>query len=138
VKCAAVPSIPEDQTLHPYFDDVSNEQWLFAEVLEDAPAFFKFFVCPPEDWEEILKARVKKHFKAFELNSLYVSQSGAHLADIRLQLGTLLDKVGLEDVRQHLLKGFESRYANHANSWQTAMYKAMADSNWFCDGGFRE
>ena len=135
-KLSDVPSSEEEQTFHPYYDDVTTEQWLYAEVIEDAVATMRFFVSVPDDWGEVLQERAKTHFTTFGLGDLYVSQAGVEFSNIRSQLEKLFDKAGAEAVREHLNESAQSRYANHINSWQTAMYQAMSDSGWFCNGGF--
>ena len=48
------------------------------------------------------------------------------------------DNGGAAAVRVELEYQWESRQANRVNSWQTATYEALAESDWFCDGGFAE
>lgn len=136
-KLAKVPETAETQTLHPYYDNVANEQWLYAEIIQTTPASIRFFVNAPADWDDILKARVQHHFETLKLGALYVSQAASTLADIRGQLGSLFDRVGIVAVREHLNESELSRRENHINSWQTAMYQALANDDWFCSGGFR-
>lgn len=136
LKLSVVPKTTEEQTLHPYYDDATSEQWLFSEVLEDTPVSIRFFVKDVDDWSDVLNARIKAHFNIYGLGSLYTSQAGTELANIRSQLNNILVKSNAENVREHLLESFKSRNNNHRNSWQTAMYKAMADNEWFCNGGF--
>lgn len=136
LKLSVVPKTTEEQTLHPYYDDVTSEQWLFSEVIEDTPVSIRFFVKDVNDWSDALNARIKYHFNIYGLASLYTSQAATELANIRSQLNNILVKSNAENVREHLLESFHSRNNNHRNSWQTAMYKAMADNEWFCNGGF--
>lgn len=138
LKLSVIPKATEEQTLHPYYDDATTEQWLFAEVIEGTPASIRFFMKDVDDWSDALNARIKTHFNIFGLGSLYTSQAGAELANIRFQLNNILEKSGAENVRLHLLENFQSRKNNHRNSWQTAMYKAMAGNEWFCNGGFNQ
>jgi hypothetical protein len=68
---------------------------------------------------------------------LYSTQAAVELVQIYFRLIRLYDVSGSPGVRQYLLEDAESRSNANFNSWQTAMYKAMAEDNWFCDGGFR-
>ena len=136
VKLVDAPESAEDQTLHPYYDDVTDDQWLFAKVIETSPSSIVFFVRAPADWDEVLKARVDHHFDVLELGQLYSCQAATELANIRFQLENILRSAGAEAVQGHLNEGAISRRANHINSWQTAMYQAMAESIRFCNGGF--
>lgn len=139
IKSDDVPTNAKQQTIHPYYDhNIEAEQWLFAEILRSSPVSIKFFVNPPEHMDDILKDRIKEHFKVFDLASLYASQSGVELANIRYRLNDLLTKAGSDQVREHLQEEFNSRYSQYKNSWQTAMYQAMANSTWFYSGGFNQ
>lgn len=137
IKLKQSATTAEEQTLHPYFDDVENEPWLKAQVIDTSPASFSFYVDPPSHWDEILKSRTKHHFNLFKLAKLYVSHAADELTNIR---GTLVDlhaKTGMLGVRGHLNQQARSRRTAHVNSWQTSTYQAMADSEWFCNSGFR-
>ncbi len=39
-------------------------------------------------------------------------------------------------VRHELIRQWQSRREHRLNSWQTAMYNAIAHDDWFCGGGF--
>ncbi len=138
IKLKISSSKAEEQTLHPYFDDVESELWLKSEVQETLPASFKFFVDPPSHWDAIKKSRVKYHFKLFKLAKLYTSNAAGELGNIRQYLINLHTKAGVDGVQAHLQEQVDSRYADHINSWQTSIYQAMASSSWFCNGGFRK
>lgn len=136
VKLVDVPDSVANQTLHPYYDDVTQYQWLFAEVIDTSPVAFRFFVNSVEQYSPVLNARIKYHFKSLDLNTLYTSQAGAILGDIYYRLNILYELGGDLSVRKYLHEEESSRRSNNVNSWQTAMYQAMRESDWFCDGGF--
>lgn len=136
IKLDEVPGSAEEQTLHPYYDDVTAHQWLFAEVKETSPASFLFFVRRVAEFNEELNSRIKYHFETLELNFLYASQTGAFISDIRYRLIDLHSKGGMNEIRSYLREEENSRIRNNINSWQRAMFQALADSDWFCDGGF--
>lgn len=131
------PQAPEQETLHPYFDNIENDIWLTATVTQSNPASFQFQVTPPDHWEQLLSDRVRFHFNSLSLNKLYATQAAVELVQINFRLINIYAVSGSPGVRQYLLEGAESRSHANLNSWQTAMYKAMASDNWFCDGGFR-
>ncbi len=136
IKLDDSPSNAEEQTLHPYYDDVTTHQWLFAEVRETSPASFRFFVRNVAEFDEELNARINYHFETLELSVLYASQTGAFVSDIRYRLIDLHARAGMNEVRSYLREEEETRSRNNINSWQRAMFQALADSDWFCDGGF--
>lgn len=130
------PATAEEQTLHPYFDDFEGNRWLFADVLQTQPASFSFFVQQPTDLTDLDTARLQNHLETFKLYRLFASNAADELTNIRYSLQNLLDIGGMTAVRNHLSAEADSREQAHKNSWQTAMYRAASDSDWFCNGGF--
>lgn len=135
-KLDAQPTQDIEQTLHPYFDNVDDGAWLFANVLEVRPAALRYFVNPPDDWSATKQERVQHHFTVFGLGALYASHSAAELVNIRYGLQLVSKHGTAQDVKDQLQLQFESYQDAHPNSWQTAMYRALAGSDWFCRGGF--
>lgn len=135
IKLAAQATQAAEQTLHPYFDNVEDEQWLKALVVEAAPPAVRFFVETPNTWDAVLRQRVQAHFDDFELASLYGTQAAVELTNIAGGLIHLRETCGGDAVRQHLLLQLASRRRAHLNSWQTALYEALANSAWFCQTG---
>jgi len=135
-KGSTVPSSPEDGTLHPYFDDIDTHRWLTAAVAETTPAAVLFNIARPAGWDDILFARVRNHFKVFNLASLYSGHAAEELANIRDYISSLHTSAGPEAVKQHLRDQADSREAARRNSWQTALYRALETSDWYCSGGF--
>jgi len=137
-KTNAIPHSEDDQTLHPYYDDVENDRWLYAEVIQVSPVALSYFVDPPRDWDAHLAKRVKHHFNVFKLATLYGTHAAETLVSIRGHLGQIYDEDGRGGVKLHLQRQADSYAAVHINSWQTAMYNALGSSTWYCDGGFRQ
>jgi len=135
-KLAAVPQSAEDETLHPYFDDIENDRWLVAEVVEVQPAALRFSVQAPNGWTPVLAERVRRNFRMLKLSYRYSVEAARELANLEKIVTGLFDKAGLVEVRQHLLDVADSHETARMNSWQTAMYRALAASDWYCGGGF--
>lgn len=134
-KLAKFAQSAEKQTLHPYFDDLGNERWLVVDVLKTTPPSIAYRVHPPAGWSPVLAARVQHHFEVMGLAELYAAQAASELADISFNLGELSKTGGSTSVRTHLHGEFASRNARDPNSWKTALYEALCDSNWFCNQG---
>jgi hypothetical protein len=135
-KIARVPTSANEETLHPYFDKVDDARWLFASVeASQVGPVLHFFVRAPASWSPVLAARTAHHFEVFKLAQLYLTQAQQELANIRHLLVTLLERRNSSGVRDHLLVDAESRRMARLNSWQTAMYEALASSSWFCEAG---
>jgi hypothetical protein len=135
-KASTIPTTPENGTLHPYFDDIDAHRWLTAAVIDTAPAAVLFSIIRPADWSDTLLARVRHHFKLLNLASLYSGHAAEELSNIRDYISSLHATAGTEGVRQHLHDQANSREAARRNSWQTAMYRALEVSDWYCNGGF--
>lgn len=135
-KLDAQPTVVTEQTLHPYFDEVDDETWLYASVEERMPAALLFFPDPPEAWPEAKQARVRLHFRTFRLGALYGSHSAVELNNIRYGLKRIAERGTADDIRAELLRRAESSEVAQINSWQTAMYYAVTASEWFCNGGY--
>ena len=135
-KLDSQPLSAEMQTLHPYFDDVDDGVWLYATVEETSPASLRFFPNPPSNWPAVKRSRLVNHYRTFGLGALYASHSGVELTNIRYGLQRISNRGTAEDIRLELVMRAESAEAAHLNSWQTAMYNALAQSAWFCAGGF--
>jgi hypothetical protein len=136
IKGETAPGEAEVQTLHPYFDDVSSTRWLYAVVHEEAPASLRFEARPPNAVDGLTRARIQSHFRTFALARLYASHAAEELVNIRHQLSRLHEGAGATGVQQHLAELAESREQVRLNSWQTATYRSLADSLWYCSGGF--
>lgn len=137
LKLAGIAADANEQLLHPYFDNVDAAQWLHARVDESSPASLEFSVRPPDGWSKVTIARVRHHFSVLKLGSLYRSHAAAELSNIKYSVSSLFQKAGSNAVRDHLTTEAESRRRAQLNSWQTAMYFALAASTWYCEGGFQ-
>lgn len=136
-KGTKIPVNTDDQLLNAYYDDVTADRWLFAELVEVSPPAARFFVTPPDDWEDELAARVTNHFKRMGLAKLYASQAGRQFQNMRRGLGEFYDAGGKDDVRRDLERRFRSCTDVFVNCWEGALYQAAAANKWYCDGGFR-
>lgn len=137
IKLAYTPTNPGEQTLHPYFDDLGNEQWVFAEIQETSPPVALFQARPPAHWPAVRQSRARFHFAKFELRRLYGSHAGEEISEIRQSVANLSVRSGAAAVRGWLQEQAESRGAVFVNSWRAALYQALASSDWYCNGGFR-
>ena len=135
-KLYKVPDCESEQTLHPYYDDVTHEQWLFAEVKETTPGSIRFYTSYVNAYDKVVNERIKFHFNELDLGSLYMSNANSTVTEIQFRLNKLYETGGKNEVKAYLEEEEESRRNNHVNSWNTAAYQAMINSDWFCDGGF--
>lgn len=135
-KGTAGPNAPENQFLHPYFDDLTADHWLCAQIIQGSPPGATFYADPPDWWDLTTSARVQWHFRKLKLAELYASQAGRQLQNIRNALSNIYDAAGEDAVREDLLRRSQSCRAVTVNSWEGALYEAASESVWYCSGGF--
>jgi hypothetical protein len=134
VKSDDDPKSSEEETLHPYFDDLGSSRFLFATVIQDPHPLINFYVEPPIEWTEQFSIRVKNHFKSFKLNLLYK----LHAVDDIVGQAEYWSLLSEEALKRQLLDQAESRKKAYPNSWQTAFYEGISQSDWFCKGGYKK
>ncbi|MEJ8819395.1 HNH endonuclease [Lacibacter sp. H407] len=130
------PTTNDEETLHPYYDNIENVEWLKCNVIQIKPIIFNYYVDPPAGWSGLLKSRVIGHFKSFKLNPLYTTHALEEFENIKYQLEKLYNSGGAILLKEHLKDCYDSRYAINKNSWQTAFYFAILNNINFCDGHF--
>ncbi|HKN75380.1 MAG TPA: hypothetical protein VJW94_09395 [Candidatus Acidoferrum sp.] len=136
-KRAACPQDEATQSFHPYFDSADESQWLFAQLRRVGGGLFvSFFVRDPEDWTPPRRQRARHHFTVLGLESFYKTQAAEELANMKYRLTRLLKQGGAGTVTAHLREVAASYRSNHTNSWQTALYDALAQDAGFCAGDF--
>ncbi|MEQ9263131.1 MAG: hypothetical protein RLP14_08225 [Owenweeksia sp.] len=135
-KRALEPTNSSDAPLHPYFDTIDDVTWLRAEVLESKPPAIEFSITRPDHWPEDLHTRVKNHFECLELHILYGLNAAEEISNIAYHLEMINLASGKSAVQSSLRDMARSRMRVDMNSWQSALYVALSESDWFCDGGF--
>lgn len=135
-KLARIPTNASEETLHPYFDDIQEDRWLYANVIVGNPVAVCFHVDAPVNWDGVLASRVELHFRTLGLGSLYSAEAADELLNIRHQLRSIHAAGGHELVRLEIAERAASCMLARLNSWRAATYDAFAQSEWFCDGGF--
>ena len=130
------PATRSEQTLHPYFDSVDNEIWLTAQVVEGSPPMLAFSPTPPAHWPPDLQAMVRNHFYVFSLAELYGVHAASELVNIYFDI--VSNPLPTAELQAHLREQASNRRRVVRNSWQAALYQALAQSDWFCGGGYNQ
>ncbi len=137
------PTTQNEQTLHPYFDDVDDEIWLCAAIHETTPPSASFFVAKPDSWAEEKYQRVSRHFETFGLGILYATHAAGEIVTYsytarRLHSTAIDDIAGAAGVRAYFYGLSMDRRQDMRNAWQAALCQALASSDWYCSGGFNQ
>nr|CAD31491.1 HYPOTHETICAL CONSERVED PROTEIN [Mesorhizobium japonicum R7A] len=130
------PLTADEEAFHPYYDDIDGDLWLVAQVVESAPAALRFLGSPSPGWSDTLTARVLRQFQMLKLARLYAAKGAQELTDLHNLLRTHLANGGPDEVRLLLQQFADSCRAANMNAWRTATYQALANSDWYCQGGF--
>lgn len=133
-KSTSYATTKERQVLHPYYDDFTKEQWLFAEIKQTFPVSVEFFTNPPIHWDSISKIRVKTHFNEYGLRKRFSVEASNELANLREKF--VYFSLSAMDIKSTLSQEAIIYYRKHLNSWQTALYQALSESDWYCSGGY--
>jgi 5-methylcytosine-specific restriction endonuclease McrA len=134
-KRARYPKNAGEQTIHPYYDDYTQEQWIFARLDAAGPPVLVFYVAAPAHWPDVAKLRAKRHFDVVKLGVSYTSNANDDMIPLRDHLAGIAATKGAAGVQAYLLEE-RARYAPRLNSWQHAMYQALAASPQFIAGGY--
>lgn len=125
-----------EQTLHPYFDNFSNERLIFMTVKEhEGNIAFGFELKTPFDLSHQEYTKYSIHFDVLKLEKLYITQAASELHSQIHNLKKLHAKGGKVAVFENLTDIYETNFLAEVNSWKTAMYDGLRNSEWFCDTG---
>lgn len=135
-KLSDYPTNRKEETLHPYYDNIENDNWLKCELLSVKPMLFNFYVDPDPHWNLLLQNRTKNHFENFNINKLYKTHAAQEFENIKYQIQKLFKNGGTPLLTNHLIDSYESRKLIDKNSWQTAFYDCLLNNNYFRNGDF--
>jgi 5-methylcytosine-specific restriction endonuclease McrA len=134
-KKARFPTSAGEQTIHPYYDDFTNDQWIFAHLDSAGPPALVFHVSPPSNWPLVSRQIAKRHFDVVKLGISFTSNANHDMITLKRHLAECASTKGPEGVWAHL-DGERSRYRARLNSWQHVMYQTLATNSWFISGGY--
>lgn len=130
------PETADQQFIHAYYDKLPPGIWLVADLDRTKPPALRFRISPSKDCDETLAKRLIWHFEELDLAKLYASQAGKTLAGIADKLKAAGERGGKDEVRFILGEDARSWSKANVNSWQAAMYRTLAGSDWFCEEGY--
>ncbi len=135
-KFTRTPKTSEEETLHPYYDNIENQRWLKTRIVHLKPIIFEYYIECPEHFTELLKKRIQNHFDVYLLNRLYSTHASEEFENIKLQLTKLFNVGGAITLKEHLMDCFISRVSINKNSWQTSFYDCLVQKGDFLKGLF--
>jgi 5-methylcytosine-specific restriction endonuclease McrA len=134
-KRARFPRKVGEQTIHPYYDDFTKDQWVYAHLDTNGPPTLTFRVNPPTQWTDVDKERALRHFGVLKLGVTFASNANDDMITLKDHLRWIHTRKGANDVQAYLIDE-RNRYSVRLNSWQHAMYQTLSGNAWFINGGF--
>ena len=131
------PTCADNAPLHPYFEDISSERWLGAQVIEGPIAALVFYVVYVDAWPAALNSRIRNHFNSLGLGLVYGSQVAREISGHRGDLARVFAARGKLGVHEELRYRSNSWGVHGMNCWQSVAFGALSESDWYCGGGFR-
>lgn len=125
-----------NQIPHPYYEapPIETDKWLFASVKQTIPASVRYFIATPIGWPNAMATRVENFFRDFRLASRFAVEAASEL----ISLSDYLPLLGNGDlIGTHLQQIANLEGSRQKNSWKAALYEALVDSPWYCNGGWR-
>jgi hypothetical protein len=130
------PTDLSDQVFHPYFDDWNHLDLLRATIdigeTVDVAFSVQANILPPAVAE-----RAATHFDTLELGSLYSKHASVELVQRRADFVLTFESGGAAALQMELLRESQSRRMPFPNAWQPVLYRALANSHEFVNGGFQ-
>lgn len=133
-KAAGHARTQNEQTIHPYYDDYSNEQWLYASIVQTNPVSIRFYVNPPSTWNPVDQDRVKAHFIDFDLEKRFSIKAATEFANLREEFK--LYSSTPSQIKEALTKKARAQLSRYKNSWESAFYQALSNNNWYQTRGY--
>jgi 5-methylcytosine-specific restriction endonuclease McrA len=123
-----------DQTLHPYYDNVNNINWISAKVLQSNPVSVTFYASPPPEWDPVLQKKVIHHFESYNLNDVFSANGNRRLYG-DLSFLKKQSNINTAALKKHLMESHESNLSLGVNSVEAVLFKTLHDDDWFCTTG---
>ncbi|MFN6980827.1 MAG: hypothetical protein ACK4NU_02770 [Brevundimonas sp.] len=139
-KTIDVGHVPEEAFLHPYFDNVPAIPFIAVtlEVGEHHVRATLAFDDAAEIVDDELKARMRHHFQRIDVNAQLESEVSELIGEASEEFRETVPPSSAETVRDALIKAAnrKARYFG-GGCWQAAVFRAMAGSQAYCEGGYR-
>lgn len=116
---------------HPYFDELIMFRWLHADYLKYD--HIRYNVVIPVEYENTYESQIiRNSFEVFKLAEVYGAQAIVYLNDIRVRMKELKD-CSMELLKEDLRGRYRSSLAANLNSFTTALYECLMDSDEYID-----
>lgn len=138
IKLELLPIDAENSLLHPYFDRLPSQPWLFAELdRKDGGPVLNFRVHLDAAQHGTIAPRLKYHFAKLQLDRRMRVRSAKVLVELQSDLEEYLVDLGVEGLKAHFASEAAKHYSRHGNTLEAAAYRAASVNDAFCAGEYR-
>jgi hypothetical protein len=117
--------------IHPYFDDLSNLGWLECIVVRETwPITFSYSVSSDIE-DEVFKSPIRFQFKKLKLSKLYSDNATREFNKRVKSLVKEYSSNPSNNAIDFLDSKIDSYRNENKNSWQSKMFEALRNSEWF-------
>lgn len=123
--------------LHSYLDALPDHEFIVAEVSVGRKIEVEFKLSPNANYKPFSDL-LGTHFAKLNLNERFKDQSSIEMKKLRESLKRVYNiHENYNDVENELTEeANDFRMALGANHWKVALYRGLASSREYCDGGF--
>jgi len=119
--------------IHPYFDDISMENWLECNVVINTwPITFSYSISNLVK-DPVLKSRINYQFDLLNLSRLYADNATREFNKRVKSLVKEYNSKPSNKISDFINDNIDSYRFDNPNSWQTKMFEALKKSKWFLD-----
>lgn len=138
IKLEMLPVDARHSLLHPYFDRLPAQPWLFAEIdrKADGPVL-NFRVQLDEGQHGNIAPRLKYHFATLRLDSRMRVRSAKVLIELQADVEQYLAGLGVDGLKAHFASEAAKHFARHGNTLEAAAYRAASTNDAFCAGEYK-
>ncbi|MED3727086.1 hypothetical protein [Priestia filamentosa] len=117
--------------IHPYFDDISNQEWLECRIVNNTwPITFHYNVGNSIS-DLTFKSRIEYQFELLDLSKLYADNAAR---EFNYRVKSLIKEYKSNPSNEALdfiNSNIDTYKSENPNSWQTKMFEALKTSEWF-------
>lgn len=135
IKLASPPEAADRYLLHPYFDNLPNIRWLFADLSFDSGGpVLTFRVLLDAEVYGNLAGRLSYHFEKLQLDRRFQERASKVLVEIESDMADKFETLGAGGMAEHFQSEAERHFLRHGNSLESAGYFAAAANPEYCAG----
>lgn len=138
IKLHLLPLDARHSLLHPYFDRLPAEPWLFANLARKANGpVLNYHVHLDEALHGNVAPRLEYHFATLQLDRRMRVRSAKVLVELQSDLEEYLADLGVDGLKAHFASEAAKHYDRHGNTLEAAAYRAASVNDAFCAGEYK-